>query len=98
MKVDKQQWLTLINEQQQSGLSIAAFCRDKNIKVKYFYYHRTQHLKSINPSAFIQAKPSGVKIAENKTTTLALQYGDCQLRLTADVPTKWLASLMKSLA
>ncbi|WP_019529477.1 IS66 family insertion sequence element accessory protein TnpA [Dasania marina] len=57
MKCDKQQWIVLINEQQQSGLSITAFCRDKAINRKYFYYYRSQYLKRTNPSAFIQAKP-----------------------------------------
>ena len=98
MKVDKQQWLVFIDEQQNSGLSIAAFCRDKNINRKYFYYHRSQYLKSINPSAFIQAKPPQVKIPEGNLNPVILCRGDCQLRLTADVPTAWLASLMKALA
>ena len=98
MKYDKKQWLAFINEQQQSGLSIAAFCRDKNINPKYFYYHRSQYLKRLNPPAFIQAKPPKVKNPEDKLSHVILCRGGCQLRLTADVPTAWLASLMKALA
>jgi hypothetical protein len=98
MKTDKQQWLELINEQQQSGLSIAAFCRNKNIKVKYFYYHRTQHIKSNNPSAFIQAKPTRDKRPMDSPASLTLHCGSGQLHLPADVSPVWLASLMKSLA
>jgi hypothetical protein len=98
MKYDKQQWVALINDQQKSGLSIAAFCRDKAINRKYFYYHRSQHLKRINHSAFIQAKPPQEKITKDKSNHLSLCHGDSQLRLTADVSTVWLASLMKALA
>ena len=62
MKHDKQEWLALISEQQQGDLSIAAFCREKSIKVQYFYYHRSQHLKNTKPSEFVQAKPPTIWI------------------------------------
>lgn len=35
-----QQWLELFAEQQQSGLGIAQFCRDRNINPRHFYSHR----------------------------------------------------------
>jgi hypothetical protein len=93
MKHDKAQWLAFIKEQQQSDVSIAAFCSEKNIKVKYFYYHRTKHLKSINPSAFVRAKPP-----DDKSSSPTLRYGSGQLYLPAGVSTVWLASRMKELA
>jgi hypothetical protein len=45
MRFSTQQWQELFKEQDGSGLSIAAFCRDKNIKVKNFYNNRSNHLK-----------------------------------------------------
>ena len=85
MKHDKQKWLALISEQQQGDLSIAAFCREKNIKVQYFYYHRSQHLKTTKPSAFVQAKPPTIKTYDDKPTRLTLQCGNGQLYLSTGV-------------
>lgn len=98
MKHDKQKWLALISEQQQGDLSIAAFCREKNIKVQYFYYHRSQYLKITKPSAFVQAKPPTSKTFDDKQARLTLQHGSAQLYLPIGVSTVWLASLMKALA
>jgi len=98
MKHDKHKWLALINEQQQGNLSIAAFCREKNIKVQYFYYHRSQHLKKTKPSAFLLAKPPTSKAFDDKQARLTLQCGSAQLCLPVGVSTVWLASLMKALA
>ena len=74
MKYNKQQWAEFINGQQQSNLSIAAFCREHDISIKRFYYHRSQHMKRCMPSAFIQAKPPSAKPAIS-TTQLTLQCG-----------------------
>jgi len=97
MKYNKQQWAEFINGQQQSNLSIAAFCREHDISIKRFYYHRSQHMKRCMPSAFIQAKPPSAKPAIS-TTQLTLQCGRGQLRLPSDVSPAWLASLMMALA
>ena len=61
MRFSTQQWQEFFKEQEDSGLSIAAFCRDKNIKVKNFYNNRSNHLRKTRPSAFILAKKSTVK-------------------------------------
>ena len=54
----KQQWLDWIDEQEQSGLSVAAFCRNKTINADNFYYHRGQHRKKSLPSdsRFVRAQ------------------------------------------
>lgn len=98
MKHNKQQWQALIKEQQQGNLSIAAFCRENNIKVKYFYYHRSQYLKNIKPSPFVRASPPNTKVPDDQSASLTLRWGSGQLHLPADVSTAWLASLMKALA
>lgn len=93
MKYNKQQWAEFINGQQQSDLSIADYCREHDISIKRFYYHRSQHMKHCKPSAFIQAKPPSIR-----TTQLTLQCGRGQLQLPSDVSPAWLASLMMALA
>ena len=80
--VSKQQWLEWIDEQEQSGLSIAAFCRNKTINADNFYYHRAQHRKNSLPetSAFIRAQlvddsalmknPSGMTLCVGRSRLL----------------------------
>lgn len=98
MKYDKQQWLERFNEQQQSGLNIAAFCREKTIDPKYFYRQRSRYLKTARTAAFIRAKPPISKAPNNDRVRLTLQCGSGQLHLPSGVSALWLASLMKALA
>jgi len=98
MNPTRQQWLLLINEQKQSGLSIIAFCRNKNIKVDNFYYHRNKTLKKDKPPAFVLAQPVKPPLETNGKHSLKLQYGQSQLHIPADIPATWLASLIKALA
>ena len=56
--ISKQPWLDWIIEQEHSGLSIAAFCRNKTINTDNFYYHRGQYRKKSLPtgSGFVRAQ------------------------------------------
>jgi putative transposase len=98
--VSKQQWLDWINEQEQSDLSIAAFCRNKTINADNFYYHRGQHRKnSLNASsAFVRAQlmDDSALIASQSDMTLCV--GRSRLSISASVSPEWLSALMTSLA
>lgn len=50
----KEKWKNLVIEQRQSGLSIAEWCRQKEIVVHTFYYWRDKFLpkSQLNRSAF----------------------------------------------
>jgi hypothetical protein len=95
--INKQQWLDWINEQEHSGLSIAAFCRDKAISADNFYYHRGQHRKKTLPahSGFVRAQ----FIPESTVTPLApirVTLGDVTIYLPLDKPLQ-AAQLIKAL-
>ncbi len=60
---NKQQWQALLNEQEQeqeqeqNGLSVAQFCRDKNLTSKNFYNqrsnkHHNNNTVSVKPLPF----------------------------------------------
>lgn len=54
MKRSKSEWLRLIEEFEQSGLSAAAFCRERGVNAKYFSLRK----KQLKPAArFVEAKP-----------------------------------------
>ena len=95
--INKQQWLDWINEQEHSGLSIAAFCRDKAINADNFYYHRGQHRKKTLPanSSFVRAQ----FISEPAVTALnsiRVTLGDVTIYLPLDKPLQT-AQLIKAL-
>jgi hypothetical protein len=98
MKHSTQQWQEFFKEQQNSDLSIAAFCRDKNIKVKNFYNNRSNHLRKTRPSAFILAKKPTVKSSGSDYTKVTLQCGNNQLHIPTTVSPIWLAQLIDALA
>lgn len=95
--INKQQWLDWINEQEHSGLSIAAFCRDKAINADNFYYHRGQHRKKMLPenSSFVRAQ----FISEPAATALdsiRATLGNVTIYLPLDKPLQT-AQLIKAL-
>jgi hypothetical protein len=95
--INKQQWLDWINKQEHSGLSIAAFCRDKAINADNFYYHRGQHRKQSRPvnSGFVRAQ-----FAPDSTVTtldsIRITVGNLTIYLPLDKPVQ-AAQLIKAL-
>tara|TARA_B110000881_G_C18471501_1_gene461589 strand:- start:638 stop:934 length:297 start_codon:yes stop_codon:yes gene_type:complete len=98
MKYSTQQWQEFFKEQKNSDLSIAAFCRDKNIKVKRFYNNRSNHLKKTQTSAFILAKKPAAKPSNLECPNVTLLCGDGQLHIPTTVSPVWLAQLLNALA
>ena len=98
--ITKQQWIDWINEQEQSDLSIAAFCRQKEIKADNFYYHRKQERKTnlADSSPFVRATASAKPVAVIGSEPITLICGRNCLKLPRDVSPKWLAALMAALA
>ena len=91
----KSQWLALIDEQKQSGLSVAKFCKNKQLSEAYFYLKRQKLQSQDNQlSTFIAARPE----TASTVTPVTLQFGQCQLQMDANTNSQWLADLMKSLS
>ena len=99
MNANNQQWQALINEQKESGLSVVAFCRNRNIKTDNFYYYRGKSVKKTKSSVFVRAQSVKTQPeVNNDKRAFTLQCGQSQLYLPVDVSTVWLASLLKALS
>jgi len=93
-----EEWLVLFAEHEASGLSAAAFCRERGLCPKYFSLRRRQlHDRSAvgaQPAAFVpvsMASPaSGVAIEIRLGEGLAL-------RVPVSVSARWLAELVHQL-
>jgi len=94
------QWQALFDEHRASGLTAAAFCREKQLCQKYFSQRRKQLAKnkgSADSSAFIKTKaqamsPSVIGMGRITLCTIA-----GELSLPATVEPEWLASLIRAL-
>ncbi len=94
-RITKQQWLEILAEQEKSDLSIAAFCRSKEINAKNFYNHARKARQSVRDTpAFVRAQ-----LAHNipSPTEITLRHGKAQLTLPASVSPQWLACLILAL-
>src|SRR5690554_1149671 len=95
-RLSKQQWKTLLDQQGDSGLSVAAFCRDNNLNAKNFYNQRSNKARRVasqsQPFVRAQLKPQFRDVGE-----ITLSVGKSQLHIPAGVSPQWLADLMVAL-
>lgn len=58
----KSEWLALFDEQDKSGLSVATFCRERNLSEPYFYLKRKK-LKGCESSlsTFVKVQAPGTQ-------------------------------------
>lgn len=89
------QWLALFDEQKRSGLSVAKFCKTRELSEAYFYLKRKKlQSQDSQLSTFVAARPA----IPSPDTPVTLQFGQCQLQMDANTNSQWLADLMKSLS
>ena len=88
----QEDWRQLVAEQQSSGLTAAAFCRDRNINEKYFSLRKKKlKLPSKEVPAFVRASIKAIS-----PTGPSLHVNGTELRLGDASPT-WVARLLREL-
>lgn len=93
MRRTPEQWSELLQAQQASGLSMAAFCREQGIRGKSFYYwHRKRVAPASAGSAFVR-----VTSPLRPVSACTLRVGAAELVLD-EVSPLWLAELIRALA
>lgn len=81
----KNQWKEKIIQQQESGLSIASWCRTNNIDIHVFYYWRNKFFpkKSLNRSSFTKIPiENRVDISTQGESKVTIDYQ--RVRFTLD--------------
>ena len=86
-----EQWQEIIREQQTSGLSAVAFCKNNNINPKYFSHQKNK----LHPekAAFIKAATAEINLNES----ISIIHGNTTLKLPASTPTQWITECIKAL-
>lgn len=89
----KSQWLSLIQEFEQSGLSQVQFCAEHGLNPKYFSLRRAKLRASDHKTAFIEAVPAKALLPDHVT----IHYGPVSIQVSAD-SVQSIAQLVKALA
>lgn len=91
----RQEWLALFEQHKQSGLTIKAFCQERELNPAYFSKRRGELLTSEHEahSPFIQLNAD-----KTDSAAMTLVCGHVELKLPISVSADWLASLVKALA
>ncbi len=92
-----QNWMEIIRECEESGLSIREFCSQRGISEKTYYYW----LRKVRAAAATVLEPQLVRV-DNPTMSgteqlIEIRYGKTELRLPEDVDLKALAAFLNAL-
>lgn len=89
----KAQWLSLIEEFEQSGLTQVQFCTERGLNPKYFSLRRAKLKITKQNKTFVEA----VAIGPALTDEVTIQYGPVSVKVSANSP-QTIAQLVKALA
>jgi hypothetical protein len=91
-----QEWQTIIEQQEASGLSVADFCQQHQFDCKYFHARKRALLKRQQR----KSATSFIKVSKpiSNAAMMSLQFGGSTLMLPANTEPNWLAQLFKALS
>ncbi|QDP02762.1 IS66 family insertion sequence element accessory protein TnpA [Thalassotalea sp. PS06] len=91
----QEQWQHIIKEQQDSGLTIAQYCREHQLSSTTFYTVRKKF--GLKPSGFVQAKiTKQVEVIEH-ACSIRIQVGSATVELPAATPPDYLGQVLRAL-
>jgi hypothetical protein len=96
-----EQWQQLLEDQQQSGLTISEFCRQRKISVSCFFSQRKKHgLVNATTSAFISTnvtKQTSTEVHRDIKQPIVLELSAARLTLPSETPPEYLVMLLNGL-
>lgn len=91
----QEQWQTIIEDQQTSGLTIIDYCQQQQLTTSSFYAVRKKF--SLLPDNFVRAKiTQQVEFVEQKTPII-VNVGKANVSLPASTPVTYLSQLLREL-
>ncbi len=87
------EWLKQVAAQQESGMTVTAFCAANGINLKTYYYH----LRKVREHC-LESKPAIVPVAVPRATSdIHIEKNDLQISLPADISADTLLALVHEL-
>ncbi len=91
--VKLQEWMEQIKAQQESGMTVTAYCAQNGINIKTYYYH----LRKVRELC-LESKPAIVPVAVPRTTSdIHIGKNGLQISLPADISADTLLALVHEL-
>lgn len=102
-----QRWSGIISERNESGKTIRAWCGERGVSEKSYYYwqHKFREAASVQAAGLPSAQtpvPSGwaslsVREESENTNGLVVEVGGCRIRVQADTDTALLTRVCQAL-
>ena len=91
--VQLQEWTEQIKAQQESGMTVAAYCAQNGINIKTYYYH----LRKVRESC-LESEPAIVPVAVPRSNSdIRIDKKGLQISLLADISTDTLLTVVHEL-
>lgn len=96
-----QEWMSIFEAQQQSGMTITAFCKEQGLSARTFQRRKSllSHANVDNHFVKVQAtEPESTPILEPvNCAQCSLHIGQVTLSFPSTVPTSWVAQLIRDI-
>ena len=91
--VQLQEWTEQIKAQQESGMTVAAYCAQNGINIKTYYYH----LRKVRESC-LESEPTIVPVAVPRATSdIRIEKNGLQISLPTNISADTLIALVHEL-
>ena len=91
--VQLREWTEQIKAQQESGMTVTAFCAANGINLKTYYYH----LRKVREQC-LESKPAIVPVVVPRSTSdIHIEKNGLQISLPADISANTLLALVQEL-
>jgi len=91
---NQEQWQSIIEDQQSSGLTIIDYCRQHKLSLTSFYDHRKK--LDLTQSGFIRAKVTQkMELKTRSVENISLSVGHATLSLPSSTSASYLAQILR---
>lgn len=91
--VQLQEWMEQIKAQQESGMTVTAYCAQNGINIKTYYYH----LRKVREQC-LESGPAIVPVTVPRATSdIRIEKNGLQISLPADMDPETLLALVREL-
>ena len=97
MKITRshEQWRTILNEQQTSGLTIIDYCREHQLSTSSFYVFRKK--LGITSSSFVRTQVTQQVELVTQQSLIELTLGKATLKLPSNTSATYLGQVLRAL-
>jgi len=94
---NQEQWQSIIEDQQSSGLTIIDYCRQHKLSLTSFYAHRKK--RDMTQAGFIRAKVTQqIELETRQEENISISVGNAIISLPRSTSASYLAQILRECA